>query len=202
MAKVKADDEADAESKRGEFLWKVHGYTSEYIRFADSKAAVVIAISTALIAALFAARCHELCYPSKLSWEKATVGGTLLGFGAMSAFALLGAAVLLASWAVSPRLWKTFVKGVWSRVARGLTPTQPSPPVAGIYWGDVLAHQNENEYWKAISGLTVPQMSEAVAKHVYVLAGIAEAKYHWITWATRCAYAGALLACLVLLGSA
>jgi hypothetical protein len=41
-----------------DFIWKVHSYTNEYIRFADAKAGAVIAWCSALTAALFAAKAH------------------------------------------------------------------------------------------------------------------------------------------------
>jgi hypothetical protein len=44
----KAGETDDANSLE-DFLWQVHEYTNEYIRFADTKAAFIVAASTALI---------------------------------------------------------------------------------------------------------------------------------------------------------
>lgn len=193
---------SDVELTRVDFLWKTHSYTNDYIRFADPKAAILIAIASGLIAALFTAKCHLLCAPGRLSWAEATAKATFLGAASLLAFCLLGLSVIFGSWAVAPRLWRTFVRGVVQRLLRRLaTAVQPqAKPQAGlIFWGDILLHHDENAYWQAVSALAPSQMSEAIAKHVYVLAGIADAKYTWVKWATICGYAGAVFACIVLL---
>jgi hypothetical protein len=40
------------------FTWKVHDYTSELIRFADTKASIVPALSTGIISIFLGARIH------------------------------------------------------------------------------------------------------------------------------------------------
>jgi hypothetical protein len=47
------------DTAHGEFIWKVHPYTNDYIRFADTKAAAVIAWCVSLISLLFASKAHH-----------------------------------------------------------------------------------------------------------------------------------------------
>ena len=59
-----------------DFLWNVHSYTNEYIRFADAKAAFVVTIAAALVGPSSAPRSSMLsnpplytCGPSQLGWR-------------------------------------------------------------------------------------------------------------------------------------
>jgi hypothetical protein len=183
-----------------EFLWKTHSYTNEYIRFADPKAGILIALAGGLIAAMFSAKCHHYCYPNTLSWERADGWSTFLGTCSVVSFVLLGICVVMNAWAVAPRLWRTFIKGVVARFQHTLTPQQAKPGF--IFWEEVILHGSAAEYLKAVKGLTDEGMVEAVATHVYVLAGVANEKYKWIKYGVYCGYAGAGFACLVLLMSA
>ncbi|MCY2926387.1 MAG: hypothetical protein NT031_13295 [Planctomycetota bacterium] len=42
-----------------EFAWNTHRYLNEYIRFADAKAGVVIAVCSALVASLYAGKVYS-----------------------------------------------------------------------------------------------------------------------------------------------
>src|SRR5262245_55396837 len=77
---------------RSEFLWNVHSYINEYIRFGDAKAGLVIAWTTALIGGLVAVKFQE---HFKLTWQ----GGVSV-FG----FVLLVLAFICAFAAVIPNL--------------------------------------------------------------------------------------------------
>ena len=48
------------EQDQNEFFWKVHSYTNEYIRFADTKAELVIGWTLALVGALRSGRTQEV----------------------------------------------------------------------------------------------------------------------------------------------
>jgi len=181
-----------------DFMWKVHGYTNEYIRFADPKAAILIALASGLIAALYSAKCHQLCAPNRLDWRGATLWDTSLGFTSLMSFSLLGASVLAAAWAVGPRLWRTLVRNLRDLLGHWLDEAPPAP-LGVIFWNDVLRYPTADQYWAAVSAMTTVQQAEAVARHVYVLAGIAKAKFTWITWGMRCGYLGAVFACITLL---
>ncbi len=87
-----------------EFAWKVHQYTNEYIRFADQKAGIVLAVETGLLAAAYAAKLHQACWPSRLTVSEATLYDTTVGVLSWLAFAGLGLGAIFALWAVAPRL--------------------------------------------------------------------------------------------------
>jgi hypothetical protein len=59
LAAAPPDKNADATAK---FLWDVHKYTNDYIRFADTKAAFVAAASTALIGTLVGSNVLDSCH--------------------------------------------------------------------------------------------------------------------------------------------
>lgn len=187
-----------------EFLWKVHGYTNEYIRFADPKAAFAVAVAAGLLAALFNAKCHAFCSPSKLSLADATWDATRLGAVSTMALSCLLGSTFLLSWAITPRLWKEFLKNLaWSithlwggHKQSGVNPQVPAPGY--IFWDDVLAHQNPTAYCQAVQALTPAQQAEAVAAHIYVLAGVASTKFRWIKWGFRTGFAGAVFAVIAL----
>src|SRR5437763_11946832 len=50
-----------------EFLWKVHSYTNDYIRFADTKAGIALALVAGLLATLFGSKAHYYLAPSRLA---------------------------------------------------------------------------------------------------------------------------------------
>src|SRR2546428_5070756 len=96
-----------------EFLWKVHSYTNDYIRFADAKAGFSVGIASALLAVLYAAKCHELFV------TLAPVQRTPLAWVSVGAFLSLVASILAAVAAVRPRLWTHSDKGFifWRGIA-------------------------------------------------------------------------------------
>ena len=65
-----------------DFLWKTHSYMNDYIRFADTKAAVVIALSTALLGGLIAAEAHHGCSLRLLNFVEPAWKESWLGIGA------------------------------------------------------------------------------------------------------------------------
>jgi hypothetical protein len=94
----KAGQVADGNSLE-DFLWQVHEYTNEHIRFADTKAAFIVAASTALISALVA----SLILDSLLRRALSVWSGSqwIAAFGLL----LLSASVVLGVVAIRPRLW-------------------------------------------------------------------------------------------------
>jgi hypothetical protein len=68
-----------------EFAWHVHTYTNEYVRFADTKAAAVLAISAGLIGGLFAAKAHRFIMDAHFVSHDAELRPSLLFAGALHA---------------------------------------------------------------------------------------------------------------------
>jgi hypothetical protein len=87
------------EEQRNEFAWNVHSYVNEYIRFADTKAELVIAWITAVLGALFAVKFHE------------KFGCSLVGILRIAGFSLLVLGFVCAFWVIRPRLKSTQIPG-------------------------------------------------------------------------------------------
>ncbi len=177
------------------FLWKVHGYTNEYIRFADPKAGFAVVIFSGLIAAMFSAKCHHLCSPARLSWREATLTASLLGTLALAPFVLLLLAVMMMSWAIARRLWAMFYDSIKSMLVQTL---MANPPKGFIFWDEILAHREPAEFAKAVRHLNADEQIAALAKQTFVLASIASTKFKWITLGFRVGFVGAALAAFVL----
>jgi Family of unknown function (DUF5706) len=169
---------------QADFVWKVHPYTNEYIRFADTKAAAVIAWSAALIGILFALKAHQR-FMRGMVFTGIDWGATLLGGLSLLAFLLLAFAVGAAFWCVKPSLWSR----------DGNRTHEPGY----IYWGQVRAHQSPEAFKAGLAQQTQEQLMAHCADHVYVLAGIAKRKYWWVDWSIRLAILGTLFAGIVAL---
>ncbi len=185
-----------------EFAWKVHGYTNEYIRFADSKAGVALAIAAGLVASLFGAKAHTYLHYSRLwfvcggfEWE-----ATLVAVFSLVAFGGLITAAVLLVWAIEPRLWK-------KTPADGEAEKTVNPPlVAGrdlIYWESVREHGTGDGYDQAVRQTDPDTQLRQVTEHVFVLGDIAKKKYARIKWSIWAGVVGtvATLAALYLIKS-
>jgi hypothetical protein len=168
-----APESPDASAKL-DFGWHVHGYTNEYVRFADTKAAAVLAISAGLIGGLFAAKAHRFFMDANLVWHGAELRESLLCGGAVASFALLTAAILMAVWAIRPRLWNRQVPGY-------------------IFWESVLAHGSPEKYRTSLLQASQPVLAAHVAEHVHALAKICHHKYLWANLSIWAAVAGGVI---------
>ncbi len=156
-----------------DFAWRVHSYTNDYIRFADQKAALLLAAQTALVAALYSAKLHQACSPARLDWAGASPKDTLLGGAALAAFAALLTGCAYAVAAIAPRLRTQFYRTLRERL---LGSAQPAPK-GDIYWKSVLAYASAGEYAQRIKSTDAADQTQAVCEHTYVLASIADGKF-------------------------
>ena len=145
--------EADGETEK--FLWEVHKYTNDYIRFADTKAAFIAGVSTALIGSLVASSIFDsvtkmgFCEITKMQWA---------GFvGLVALTASLGLSIA----AIRPRLWN-------------------NTSVGYIFWGSVVGHKTAKQFTLAVNGLSKADRASAVSDHLFVLASIAKRKYSYV----------------------
>ena len=104
------------ESTKQDFLWHVHGYINDYIRFGDTKAAFAGTVASGLLAALYGSqfRIQILQVPYR-EWPVAS-------WLAVAAAVFLGFSSVLALWTVRPRLRSSQSKGF-------------------IFWGSIAAHR-------------------------------------------------------------
>lgn len=172
---VSTEQPAD-DKQHSDFLWNVQKYTSDYVRFADTKAAAVLVFCSSLIGVMYTSK-----HPARLltvplaSWS----AGDWLLVGAL--LSLMAALVCVAC---------TIVPRLQSRQARGF-----------IYWNSVLEQGTADSYWHRLSELTGRQLAEHLAHHVYDVAEISSAKYRWVNRALRWAAFGGTLAVVVMVAT-
>lgn len=159
---------------RLDFLWKTHGYTNDYIRFADSKAGFIAVSVAGLVGALFATHVFDaLCQTPLDRWP-------VRCWLAMLALVLLVISFILAIVAIRPRLRSTVRKGF-------------------IYWESILAHGSELEFAAQSHKLDSDAMEQNVSRHLYVLALICTRKYFWANLSMWMGGVGGVIACVVVL---
>ncbi len=154
---------------RQDFLWHVHEYLNEYVRFADSKAAFAGTIAGAVLAALYGAQAHiPLLQGPPNAWA---FSSWLTLLGALGLLACVG----LAAWVVAPRLGS-------------------SQPKAFIYWQGIAEHCSQDEFRAGFATLSTGDMTDHLLGHVFDLATkVCVPKYALVRWCIWCLCLGALL---------
>ena len=168
-------DESPADDKRlSDYLWNLHKYVNDYVRFGDTKAAVILVFCTGLVGVLYNVKAPKrLLNVAPADW---TFGDGLL----VLSLILLSAAVFCIAMVIVPR--------TRSRQTRGF-----------VYWNTILEHGTAETYWQKISERTDRELSEHLAHHVYDVASIVSRKYWWMNWAMRLALPGAGLGAMMAL---
>jgi hypothetical protein len=197
-----------------EFAWKVHGYTNEYIRFADAKAGAIITWCAGLIALLFTIKAQTKFLPPQITVADIDWKATGLAAAAITAFLFLTLSVTFGFLTILPRLWvgdaqpEPFTWQFWFwpwrliratyRFFAAFMPRTAGPPGL-IYWESVRAHLMPAAYSAAVIGCTAEQLTQAVAQHVFVLGGISKKKYYYVDCCIRLAFIGSAAALIVAL---
>lgn len=140
-----------------EFQWNVHSYINEYIRYADTKAALVIAYASAMIGLLYTKGLHKAFAEHVIkSWHtQACLSAAAFGF--------LSISIILAAYCVVPRLRTHGNKGF-------------------IFWTDICRHGTSDNYGNAVSTLCSSDYSNQLSMHIFFLAGVAESKFRIVNW--------------------
>jgi hypothetical protein len=172
-----------------EFAWKVHAYTNEYIRFADTKAGAVIAWCGGLMGVLFAANAHHHFMKAGWAgtWAATDCWVTSLAAASVLAFILLTLGAVAAFWCVKPRLWSTERSRTHDR--------------GFIYWEAVRAYGDASAFTEALGLQDTIALTQRTSEHVFVLGGIAKTKFLWVDRAIWLAFGGSLFAAIVALFS-
>lgn len=155
------DEPKDAETSRG-FLWNVHLYINEYIRFADMKAELVIVWDTAVIGGLLAVK-----FPTLFDYK------TALGIGAMVAFGLMVLSFMVATYVVIPRLPRAPGRGY-------------------VFWGNILEHKTRDEFVASFKNAPQTVVDDEVTAHLFDLSKVSDKKYYWVWWCIVLASVGSL----------
>jgi len=165
----------EKQTDRLSFLWNVHSYTHEYIRFADAKACVVIAWAGALLGFLISADAHKGLLTLPCNWQV-----FLLRFAAVLAFACLAASFVLAVIVVLPRVQKGTSKGF-------------------VFWKSIVAHGSMDHFRDAVRHLSESDLESEICNHLSIVASVADRKYWLITWSIGIGLLGSIAAAIVLL---
>ena len=165
-------------TKKREFLWQVHAYTNDYVRFADTKAAFCVGIASALIGVLFASKSHELFIQTM---PVRFVGDcNYLAYISMGAFILLIFSIAASVLAVRPRLWTYSEEGF-------------------IFWGAIANFKDPDIFTARYQSQTEEELSQCLSHHLYSLATVCRRKYYWVNAAIMSVAGGGALAIAVLL---
>ncbi len=173
---VAVEPQGDGAKDRLDFLWKIHGYTNDYIKFADTKAGFVAGTVLVVIGALVASHPFDSLSGIPLAQLHYRVG-----FGAL-ALVILVFSFICALLAIRPRLRSTVPRGF-------------------IYWASVIEHGSDLAYADACKKLSADQMELNVSRHVYALAAICTRKYFWTNLSILTGSVGGLLAGAIVLVS-
>ncbi len=127
-----------------DYLWHVHEYINEYIRFGDAKAAFAGTIASGLLAALYTSLAHSqfLQLPHD-RWSTST-------WLAIGAAIFLGTSVVLALWTVRPRLQSTQSRGF-------------------IFWGNIANHKNIEDLQSSFYSQSEQNLNDHLLRHLFDL---------------------------------
>lgn len=155
-----------------DFLWKTHSYLNECIRFADTKAELVIAWTSAMIGALLAGGQHK------------QIECSLVGLSNVSGLLFLAVAFTCAFVAVFPRMRTSQPKGfIFSESILA--------HASGEDYFDAFRKLSANDDSKSLI--------RPIAEHIYDLSGISRLKYLWVSRSIGAAFAGSALSAIAYL---
>jgi hypothetical protein len=167
VSKANAKDRLD-------FLWRIHAYTNDYIRFADTKAGFAAGTVLAVVGALVASHPFDSLSQSPLLQLHYRVWFSAL------ALAVLVLSFICALLAIRPRLKSTAPRGF-------------------IFWESVMGHGSDMTYADECKKLSADEMELNVTRHIYALAAICKRKYFWTNLSILTGSVGGLLAGAVIL---
>jgi hypothetical protein len=171
-----APAEPELQDSHLDFAWKTHEYINNYIRFADTKAAFVVAWSSAIIGTLYVGHLHEAVMQSRFTLNDISFTTTL----AALALPLLSASFLGAAWSIIPRL-----------------PTKQRSGL--VFWESILVHASGDLYANALGRNDGNQLARHLCVQIHTIAAVARKKYFCVTVSMWLAFFGTILGILAIL---
>jgi len=159
--KPRANDEDLKE--QNSFVTYVHDYICDFIKFADQKAAFILAGASGFLALVYN-------QGGRAIWRVALGDWRTREWLAGMAIILMAVSAVFAILTVAPRL-----KGG----ARGL-----------IYWSAIAGFSSPQEYREALAKLDLRTTTDEISRHCYELSQITQSKYELLKWATLTGMAG------------
>lgn len=163
--------------KNSDFAWNVHSYLNGYIKFGDTKAALICGLTGPLVFGLVGLK----------SWTLGLDVASGLGLGAIGLFSISFCASFLAIW---PNLMTTKTQRVSELPSLKDAERKERPAKGFIYWKHILAHTNANTYAKEVEKLPAEEEVTHVGHHCHELAEIVDRKYWLIGVASKFFAAG------------
>lgn len=160
-----------------QFAWQVHSYLSDYIKFGDTKAALLSGLTGPLIVGLIGVSGW------KLEWNCET-------FFLLTSIVLFAIAFGFAFASIWPNLSTDKVKRSRARSTSLEANGKEIPDKGVIYWKNIRAHLNANTFSDALAQMTEEERLKHVGNHCYELAGITDRKHWLITISSRFFAAG------------
>lgn len=196
----KSDEQAKSQV---EFLWKVHDYLGDNIKFSDTKAAFLVAFSSGLIASLVTHEFTGALHPWNTSKpvEKIVVGLAYFGFAA------LAVSISLAMLSVLPRLWtESKPKATAGRILRApfawawhvIFPKRSDRPKRPLFWEDITAFENNAAYIEFAGKLAYSDQIAAIGNNIHIRAGICQRKFRLVNASIFFALLGAIDAAIMI----
>jgi hypothetical protein len=127
-----------------EFLWHVHEYINEYVRFGDAKAGFAGTIASGLLAVLYGSTAHSQVL--QLPYRKWPAAAWL----SVGAAIFLGTSILLALWTVRLRL-------------------RSSQTLGFIFWGSIAAHEDVGGFRSSFHAQSEKTLSDHLLHHIFDL---------------------------------
>jgi hypothetical protein len=156
------------------FLWSVHSFTNDYVRFADNKTTAVVVIASGLIGALYSGGAHRrFMLFGVAQWDWKAWSGLL-------AFVFLALGVLSGAWSVMPRLWSGNKRGF-------------------VFWENVLRFRTALDYARCLRAESFEGLVDCLADDLFAVSSICRAKYRWLRLSICLTLLGGLLGASVLI---
>ena len=159
------------DEQKQRFLWNVHTYVNEYVRFADSKAGVAGTLAGALLAGLYGAEMYVPLFTA--TWS---LTSCLIALATLSLAVSVGLSVLV----VLPRLGTSQDKGF-------------------VYWQNIAAHGSSEQFRAAFGRASTRHLNDHLLHHLYDLStSVSIPKYWRVTICIWCLVLGGFLAAVAL----
>ena len=157
-----------------DYLWNAHTYVNEYIRFADTKAGVVIIFVSSLVGAFYASDIQRPFMESTPpNWPTS-------GWVGFSVFVLLLCAITCAVLSIFPRLSRKKESGL-------------------IFWNSIVDHGDAVTFWSRVSKQSEKDLGQHLAFHLFQISTICKKKYWWVSFSIILSILGGILGVIALL---
>lgn len=135
------------------FCMHVHKYITDFIKFADQKAAFCFALSTSLLCFGYKANLHLL-------WMKSPKTYILVDTMCIISMCCLAIGLATSVWVIIPNLRKSH---------RGF-----------VFFGSIAEYKSSTEYASVILGSNSTHLRRALLQHTYDIAIVCNNKYWWL----------------------